>query len=523
MPKPKTDGTKPISSGGAGISNVRKRLGDPKPNPNLPAGSTGKNIPSGVTTKGGTTPKLDTLPKSPLGGKTPGTVAGDRSTPADVRGKLVGPKSIGSKTETIVPMKSKAQLQEMAKNRFPDRLKSGQLDTVVKTETGQKLKLGDQYKASQQGDVARRLQLQSNVKNITNVTNKTNVTNVKNITNVTNVTNVNLYHHADHYHGFVHPSYRHSAFEFHYYGPSFFAGVCWYPRWDPWVSWSWGYHCHPIWDPRPLWCRPIIYDPCPVWVYYPVPVWTPLPEVACGTWVDVRPVAVAPQQFDLQLLAVRFADPGHPEEKLGPRYRVWYRNNSPQAVTQPFNVVLLAGNGATLAQGLPQSGVRVTAVEAGDTQSVDIRLPWEVYAMNRDPQGQPAPYTTLHVLVDANREVPEVSRSDNGATIPVAQVLPIDPAAFEVDPVQSAPGGEVLLAGEGLGPEAGRVLVNVNGQELDGEILGWYDLGVRVRLPAVPLAAPTPAEVICIRGDGAAANPLKVTMVSGSASAPGLR
>ena len=60
-------------------------------------------------------------------------------------------------------------------------------------------------------------------------------------------------------------------------------------------------------------------------------------------------------------------------------------------------------------------------------------------------------------------------------------------------------------------------------QELDGETLGWYDLGVRVRLPAVPLAGPTPAEVICIRSDGAAANPLKVTMVSGSASAPRLR
>ena len=40
----------------------------------------------------------------------------------------------------------------------------------------------------------------------------------------------------------------------------------------------------------------------------------------------------------LQLLAVRFVDPGHPEEKTGPRYRVWFRNNSDLAIDKPFDV-----------------------------------------------------------------------------------------------------------------------------------------------------------------------------------------
>ena len=70
----------------------------------------------------------------------------------------------------------------------------------------------------------------------------------------------------------------------------------------------------------------------------------------------------------------------------------------------------------------------------------------------------------------------------------------------------------MMLAGEGLGPQPGQVLVNVGGQELQAEILGWYDLGVRINVPQVEITGPTPAEVIVIRGDGAATNPIKITL-----------
>jgi hypothetical protein len=380
-------------------------------------------------------------------------------------------------------------------------MRSGQLDALVRAPNAQHLKLADQYKLAQQGDVARRMGPQKFI------VNRVNVTNVYNVNHI-------AFHHEDHYHGFVSPAYVHSSFEYRYWGPSFFVGVTYYPTWNPWVAWSWGYHCHPIWDPRPIWCRPIFYDPCPVWVYYSPGVWTPLPEAACGTWVDVKPVVVAPTDYNLQLLAVRFVDPGHPEERQGPRYRVWFRNNSALPVTQAFNVVLLASADGRLAPGLPQTGVRVTAIEAGDTQSVDLRLPFDVYSMARDPAGRASPYSTVHVLVDAQREIPESVRTNNGATIPVTSVLPVDPAAFELDPATASPGSEVLIAGEGFGPEAGRVIVHANGLEYDGEILGWYDMGVRAKLPNVAGAAS--ADVIIVRGDGAAANPLKVTLAAAS-------
>jgi hypothetical protein len=239
-----------------------------------------------------------------------------------------------------------------------------------------------------------------------------------------------------------------------------------------------------------------------------------LPVVACGTWVDVPEVqVVAPEQLDLQLLAVRFVDAGHPEEKLGPRYRVWIRNNSKTPITTPFDVMLMAGNDKPLVAALPGQGVRVPAIEAGDVQSVDIRLPLEVTTMNRDAAGQPAPFSMLHVLADANRAINDITRENNGAIIPREEVLSVDPAAFEVEPAQAASSGEMLAAGEGLGPLPGQVLINVAGKEYEAEITGWYDLGARFNLPPIPVDKPTTAELVLVRGDGAAANPLKIQIL----------
>jgi hypothetical protein len=245
-------------------------------------------------------------------------------------------------------------------------------------------------------------------------------------------------------------------------------------------------------------------------VRYEYPVWTTLPVVSYGTWVDVPPVVIPDPEYDLQLLAVRFVDPGYPDEELGPRYRVWFRNNSDQPITQPFDVVLLASIGTDLPSDPPQAGVRVTSIESEDTQSVDIRLPFRVTHMDHDAEGQPIPFDTLHVLVDAGRAISETYESNNGATLPIGDIEPVDPAAFELDPKTSPVGGEVVVAGEGFGPLPGRILLHLGGIEMEPEILGWYDLGARLAIPELPLAGPTEAELIVVRGDGAAANPLQL-------------
>ena len=328
--------------------------------------------------------------------------------------------------------------------------------------------------------------------------------------------------HGGGFHGPVSPLYHKHHFQSHFRWPSYYSafhvGVgpfdyWYYPHWSPWVSWSWHYRCDPYWDPRPIWCRPWIYVSTPAWVYWDVPAWEPMPVVASGTWVNVARVEVPATEYDLQLLAVRFVDPGHQEENLGPRYRVWFRNNSTVAIDRPFDVVLLAGNDDKAKPDLPMAGVRVNAIAAGETQVVDIRLPFAVQQMGRDAQGLPAPFSTLHVLVDGNREIDETSEVNNGTQLAADLVLPVDPSAFEVKPKEAAAGGELLLAGEGLGPEPGRVLVHLGGIEMEAEIIGWYDLGVSVKVPDLPLAGPVTAELIVIRADGAATNPVSVTVL----------
>jgi hypothetical protein len=377
------------------------------------------------------------------------------------------------------------------KVNFADRVKKGDLDKLTAGAMGKKLNLSEQYKMSLQGDVARRMGLNKQVVNVGAV-------------RTTN--NIFLSHPHYAYRGWVHPAYATYAFRSHWHLPYFYVDFCWYPRWSPWVDWCWHYHYHPLWDPRPIWCRPVVYVVATPWVYYEPPVWVALPSVPCGTWVDVAPVAVAPAQYDLQVLAVRFVDPGHPDQKLGPRYRVWFRNNSAKPVTQPFNVLLAASADGQLRPNSPQAGVRVTAVEAGDAQSVDVRLPIEVTNLGQ------AANTTLFAIVDDNREINDVNRANNGAKIAQTDMLPVDPAAFEVSPTSAAAGGEVIIAGEGLGPEPGKVLVHLGGIEMEAEILGWYDLGVRLSVPKLPLAGATPAELIVVRGDGAAANPVTVNI-----------
>jgi hypothetical protein len=406
---------------------------------------------------------------------------------------------------------------DINKSRFPDRLKSGDFDKITKGEMAKKVKLSDQFHMMDKGDVARRMDLHKHINNvdIRNIQAK----NFHQMHDPGVLRNVNdFYAYRPYYHhGFISPAYTRSCFKFGYYGPAFFTGVCWYPHWHPWVSWSWGYHINPIWDPRPLWCRPVIYDPYYDWVYWQTPVWVSLPAEPSGTWVDVQMPAVPAAQYDLQLLAVRFVDAGHPEEKLGPRYRVWFRNNSDQPIATPFSVMLFAGNDERVTADLPHSGVLVRSMDAGDVQSVDIRLPMEVTQMARDADGNPAPFQMLHAMVDANREVQDVAWTNNGAKITRDEILPVDPAAFEVDPTNAAVGGELVLAGEGLGPQPGQVLVNVGGQELQAEVLGWYDLGVRINVPQIDLKEATPAEVVVVRGDGAATNPIKVTLQPGQA------
>ncbi len=234
--------------------------------------------------------------------------------------------------------------------------------------------------------------------------------------------------------------------------------------------------------------------------------------ISCGTWIDVPRVQVPPRQFDLQLLAVRFVDAGHPEQKLGPRFRVWLRNSSDLDLSEPFNVTLLASNQAELGSEYVEAGIRVEGVPGATTRSVDIRLPFEATTMGKDEQGNPQAFSHLHVIVDSHNEIEESQPENNGSVMVRGDILSVDPVLFSPEKPKVAPGETIALAGEGLGPEPGKVLMFIDDLELQPEIVGWFDLGVRVRVPPVFFAEEKSAEIVVVRGDGTATNVLPLTL-----------
>jgi hypothetical protein len=165
---------------------------------------------------------------------------------------------------------------------------------------------------------------------------------------------------------------------------------------------------------------------CPWWYCWNYPHWCSLYGYGCGCWYDVPVVEV--EGVDLQLLAVRMIDAGDADQ--GPAYRVWVRNNSHVTIEHGFNVLLLAAHDATPSSDLPQAGVRIPAIEAGQVLPIDIRLP----ATANQP-GLPM----VHVLVDSHREIAEVFEDNNGAVLNRGEILPVDAK-------ESAPAAPVAVA-----------------------------------------------------------------------------
>lgn len=383
-----------------------------------------------------------------------------------------------------------AQLQHLHLDKISgmhqDRLVAGNaFQHWQQSNVGHQLQLERQFQLQRQGDLTRQMNLTANVINAGGWQNR--------------------------HHGAVAAAFTTGAFSVWYAGGGCYPTHCWYPRWSPWVSWCWWDTCVPFYDPRPFYCRPVVYQPCQPWVYYQYPVWQPLPVVTCGTWVNVQPVVIQ-TGMDLQLLAVRFVDNGHSEQNLGPRYRVWVRNNSPIQVTAPFSVLALASNDLTPTADLPQAGVVIPTMDIGEIKPIDIRLPLAANRLGQTPEGHRVPFNYLHVLVDSHQQIVETDESNNGSVVARTDILPVDPAAFSADVTAASPGSTVTIAGEGFGPEPGRVLVSVNGQQTEALIQGWYDLGVRFTVPNYNLTGTVDADVLVVRGDGAASNPVDLDL-----------
>jgi len=365
--------------------------------------------------------------------------------------------------------------------RFQTQVRGDRFSPLVQSRFGQRYNLDRQFQLWGNGDIARQLAFNTALVTAGGWNNR--------------------------YVGPLWGGYTNSAFSVWYPGPQWYPTYAWAPVWSPWVQWSFWNDVSPIYDPRPFVVRPYLYDPAPVVTTYEYPTWTELPVVASGTWVDV-PAAPAASGQDLQLLAVRFVDPGHSEEKLGPRYRVWLRNNAESELNKEVDVTLFASEDKELSDQVVQAGVRVPSVPANETIAVDIRLPAEANQLVTNDEQDRVPFRYLHAVVDSRNALKEANEENNGSLLSRADIFQVDPAAFSTNVTAAAPGSVISLAGEGFGPEPGEVIVSIGEKEYPAEVRGWYDLGIQITVPDIDVNSAEKAEVLVVRGDGAASNPV---------------
>jgi hypothetical protein len=371
--------------------------------------------------------------------------------------------------------------------RFQAVVQDNRFSPIIQSDLGQRYSLDRQFQLFAVGDIARQLNF-----------------------NTTLVTNGGWDNRLV---GPIYNRYTSSAFSAWYPGPQWYPTYAWTPTWSPWVQWSFWNTVSPIYDPRPFVVRPYTYEVAPIVRTFEYPVWQELPVVAAGTWVDVPEVAVSAGD-DLQLLAVRFVDPGHMQENIGPRYRVWFRNNAEADLPEGFDVTLFASEAKELSDQVVQSGVRVPRIAGKDTIAVDVRLPAEANQLVTNDDQDRVPFRYLHAVVDSGNLLKEADEENNGVMLARNDIFQVDPAAFSTNVTVAAPSSVISLAGEGFGPEPGEVIVSVGDRQESAEIRGWYDLGIQITVPNLDVADVQKAEVLVIRGDGAASNPVPLDIAS---------
>ena len=133
----------------------------------------------------------------------------------------------------------------------------------------------------------------------------------------------------------------------------------------------------------------------------------------------------------MQLIDLRFVDPGNPVEKVGPRFRVFFRNSSP-AISLPFDMVLAGGIDRQLKPGLPQAVERVSAMQPGQAIGVDVRLPIEAMAMTYPGEARPAPFSMLFVLIAGQQDLLGGAKLQTLAVVPRIGIQPVELAVIKV-------------------------------------------------------------------------------------------
>ncbi|MBX3415854.1 MAG: hypothetical protein KF708_24440 [Pirellulales bacterium] len=140
-------------------------------------------------------------------------------------------------------------------------------------------------------------------------------------------------------------------------------------------------------------------------------------DLPTGQIDDTRP--------DLRVVEVRLVDAGNAAQNLGPCYRITVRNDSTVAASG-FDVSLVAGIDFENAEEIAAESGRLEQLAGGETRSIDVRLPAEVFHLRRGAPSDEGAYRLLLVVVDAGNEIEDSHVHNNRTALDRAEVRPVD-------------------------------------------------------------------------------------------------
>jgi len=199
---------------------------------------------------------------------------------------------------------------------------------------------------------------------------------------------------------------------------------------DPW--------CHP--GKSPWWsdCGPIFTQPCYDPCYYPCydPCYDPCFTYDLFTCYPTYPVVVSPVVIvevpapaaDLIITDLVQVEPGDAANNAGPLLRITVKNKGTLA-SGKFGLGAYASLKAEPNENMVANGQELEALAAGESRTVEIRLPVEALAMRADAKALPEPFSKVFVVVDTKNTVTESDETNNMLPVEREKLIPVDVVA----------------------------------------------------------------------------------------------
>ncbi len=158
-----------------------------------------------------------------------------------------------------------------------------------------------------------------------------------------------------------------------------------------------------------------------------------LPPGSSITWgVELPPLEAEPlvvmgaaaPAIDLELVDVRLVDVGNIQANIGPRFRLFCRNNGTLEAPK-FQISLMADLGKELTKTARLVTVDCVGIKPGQTQAIDVQLPVEVLKMTTANDQWPKPFDLLVAVADSDNRVPETNEDNNVLTLNRDAIKPL--------------------------------------------------------------------------------------------------